>query len=94
MKYRMARDGRGVCCKCWRVTRTVIVDKYRNDIDNLLSPEYIRPIEVTECCLSEDIIPMRYAIQCGLCGEWLDIRFAYNKKEGIYYCEACETKEA
>ena len=94
--YKIARDSYGVCMKCWKLTNTIVIDKHGrfDDLDHLERPEYIRPIEVTTCCRSEDIIPIRYAGKCNMCGGWLDIRFAYPKEREEYCCGKCETKEA
>ena len=94
--YKIARDSYGVCMKCWKLTTTVIMDKQGlfDNLDHLTHPEYVRPIEVTACCLSEDMIPIQYARKCDTCGEWLDIRFAHSKEMEEYRCEKCETKKA
>jgi len=93
--YKIARDSYGVCMKCWRLSTTIVVDKHGrfDDLDHLTHPEYIRPIEVTTCCQSEDMIPIQYAGKCDTCGEWLDIRFSYPNVMEAYRCEKCETKE-
>ena len=93
--YKIARDGYGVCGKCGTLTTTIIIDKEGrfSDLDHLSHPEYIRPVEVTACCRSEDMIPIVYASKCDTCGEWLDIRFSYSKGMEVYRCEKCENEK-
>ena len=96
MNYKIARDSYGVCMKCWKLTNTIVIDRLGrfDNLDHLAHPEYVRPIEVTACCMSEDMIPIQYASKCDTCGEWLDIRFSYPKEMEAYRCEKCETKKA
>ncbi|MBE3138153.1 MAG: hypothetical protein IMZ43_12300 [Thermoplasmata archaeon] len=85
--YKIARDSYGVCMECWKLTTTTVLGQDHN-------PPRFTPIEVTACCLSEDMIPYVYAGKCDTCGGWLDIRFAYPKEMEEYRCEKCETKES
>ena len=87
-----SRDWAGVCSKCHRAIKTIVLDRgnpIQADEEPFWSDIGHDYREVTECCQSEDFIPSVYAVGCALCNEWIDSRFGH-RKEDRYVCETCQ----